>query len=210
MKKNICRVALVLLLTVGETFFTALTLKAGIGTYACWDALSANVAELTGLKVATFSIIMHILFVFLQILMLRKAFRPIGLLQIPFAVLIGTLINFFYYNVWTFSQPSYPIQLILCVVSVIGVAFFLGFLTSLNLVSLPVETTCKIANDKFGWNYGALRIGIDIACIVISVALSLFFHIDFTIREGTIIAMFLLGPLENVFIKLLDPLTKRL
>lgn len=210
MKKIGLRLLLVLVLTLSATFFTALMLKAAIGTYACWDALSVNVSQLTGLKVANFSMIMNVSCVFLQFLLLGRNFQISKLLQIPFAILFGTLVNFFYYNVLAFDVRSYLLRLVLCVVSVIGVAFFLGFLTSLNLVNISVETTCNIISGKYAVDYALLRVGIDVICIVISVALSLIFGLSFTIREGTLIAMVLLGPLEKQFMKIFLPVSEKL
>ncbi len=202
MKNHIYRFTLMILLTLGATFFTALTMKASIGTYACWDALSVNVAQLTGLKVAHFSIIMNVIFVFLQILMLRKDFKLSRLLQIPFVILFGTLVNFFYYNVLDFDLQNYFLRLLLCIISIVGVSFFLGFLTSLQLVTLSVETTCSIASGKYAIDYAVLRVGIDVFCIIASVILSFVFDLTYTIREGTFIAMLMLGPLEKWFMKL--------
>ena len=185
-------------------------LKAAIGTYACWDALSVNISQLTGLKVANFSMIMNVSCVFLQFMLLTKEFQASKLLQIPFAVLFGTLVNFFYYNVLVFDVHSYALRFILCVISVVGVAFFLGFLTSLNLVNISVETTCNIISGKYAVDYAFLRVGIDVICIVLSVALSFFFGLSFTIREGTVIAMLLFGPLEKQFMKLFRPIYAKL
>lgn len=210
MKKIGLRLFLIFILTLSATFFTALMLKAAIGTYACWDALSVNVSQLTGLKVANFSMLMNVSCVFLQFLMLRRDFQLSKLLQIPFAILFGTLVNFFYYNILTFDVHSYMPRLALCILSVIGVAFFLGFLTSLNLVNISVETTCNIISGKYAVDYAALRVGIDVICIAVSIVLSLIFHLDFTIREGTLIAMMLLGPLEKQFMKIFRPVSEKL
>lgn len=210
MKKFTSRLLLILFLTICATFFTALTMKANIGTYACWDALSVNVSQLTGLKVAHFSIIMNISCVLLQILILKKDFQPLKLLQIPFVTLFGMLVNFFYYHVLTFELNHYLIRFLLCVLSIIGVSFFLGLLTSLNLVTLSVETTCNVISGRFAIDFAALRVGIDVFCIVASILLSVIFGLTFTIREGTFIAMFLLGPLEKLFMKAFYPFSAKL
>ena len=125
-------------------------------------------------------------------------------------MLFGTLVNFFYYNILVFDVHSYVLRFILCVISVVGVAFFLGFLTSLNLVNISVETTCNIISGKYAVDYAFLRVGIDVICIVLSVGLSFFFGLSFTIREGTVIAMLLLGPLEKQFMKLFRPISAKL
>lgn len=210
MKKIGLRISLVFILTLSAAFFTALMLKAAIGTYACWDALSVNISQLTGLKVANFSMIMNISCVFLQFLLLRRDFQISKLLQIPFAILFGCMVNFFYYNILVFDVSSYMLRLALCIISVIGVGFFLGFLTSLNLVNISVEITCNIISGKFAVDYAILRVGIDVICIAVSVALSLIFGLPLTIREGTLIAMVLLGPLEKQFMKIFLPVSKKL
>lgn len=210
MKKIGLKLVFILVLTLSAAFFTALMLKAAIGTYACWDALSVNISQITGLKVANFSIIMNVSCVFLQFLILRKDFQASKLLQIPFAILFGTLVNFFYYNILVFNAHSYAFRFVLCVLSVVGVAFFLGFLTSLNLVNISVETTCNIISGKFAVDYALLRVGIDVICIALSIALSFFFDLSFTIREGTLIAMALLGPLEKQFMKIFLPVSEKL
>lgn len=210
MKKTIFRLTLITALTLCATFFTALTMKADIGVYACWDALSINMSQLLNLKVAHFSIIMNVTCVFFQILMLRKDFQLSKLLQIPFVIFFGMLVNFFYYNILTFDLHNYVIRFVLCIISIIGVAFFLGLLTSSNLVTLSVETTCNIASGKYAVDYAVLRVGIDVFCIVVSIALSLIFGLSFTIREGTFISMLLLGPLEQKFMKFSAPLSRKI
>ena len=107
MKKIGLKLLFVFVLTLSAAFFTALMLKAAIGTYACWDALSVNISQITGLKVANFSIIMNVSCVFLQFLILRKDFQASKLLQIPFAILFGTLVNFFYYNILIFDEGTW-------------------------------------------------------------------------------------------------------
>lgn len=209
MKKKAFQLLLILISTICATFFTALTLRANIGTYACWDALSVNVSQLTGLKVAHFSMIMNVLCVLLQILMLRKDFNPSRLLQIPFVILFSSCVNFFYYNVLAFELHNYLIRFLLCILSIVGVAFFLGVITSMNVITLSVETTCSIASGKYSINYAVLRIGIDVICIVASLSLSLIFGLTFSIREGTFIAMVLLGSLEKVFMDLFQKISEK-
>ncbi|MCI5868224.1 MAG: hypothetical protein MR224_01750 [Dorea sp.] len=162
MKKINVQLLLLIFFTLGATFFTAMTLKAGIGTY------------------------------------------------IPFVILFGMLVNFFYYNIITFELQNYFIRFIICILSITGVSFFLGALTSLNLVSLSVETSCNIASGKYSIDYAVLRVGIDAFCIVTSIILSFVFHLTFTIREGTFIAMFMLGPLEKKFMIVFRSLAKQI
>ena len=58
---------LLLFLTAGTAFSQTLALKADIGVCACWDAVGLNMYEVYGIKVGTFSMIMHILCVLVQL-----------------------------------------------------------------------------------------------------------------------------------------------
>ncbi len=193
---NLC---LLLVFTLGAAFFNALTIKAGIGVYACWESISVTVAEITSLKVSTFGIIMNSICIFIQILILKKQFPPIGYLQLPYVFIYGTFVNFFYYNVLKFQLHIYIFNLLLCIISIVGVSFFLGCLNSLNLLTISVESTCKLVSDRLHLNFAALRVGLDVSCVVISLGLSFLFHLPLAIREGTVLCTFLLGPLEKYF-----------
>ena len=101
-KRMAVQFVLLLFLTCGTAFAQTLALKANIGVCACWDAVGLNVYEICGLKVGTFSMIMHSVCVLIQFLVQRKEFRVWKLLQIPYVIVFVMFLNFFLYNVMTF------------------------------------------------------------------------------------------------------------
>ncbi len=201
---------IVVALTVPATLLTALTTKAGIGTYASWDSVSLNMSQITGMKVATFSIILNILCVASQMIVLRKEFTVRLFLQLPYAIVYGSLTNYFYYHVLVFEFHSYVFRLLACIASIIGVGMALGFLASLGIVGMPIETTSGIFSNRFQIDYGVLRISFDVACTVVSLLLSLVFKLPLAIREGTILALFLLGGTEKIVLKYFRPVSEKL
>ena len=57
MKKKVVKYSLLALLIILAAFSQTLSMKADIGVCACWDSVSMNVYQITGIKVGTFSIV---------------------------------------------------------------------------------------------------------------------------------------------------------
>lgn len=192
---------LVMFFVVMIATFQTLSLKANVGVCACWDAVSMNIYELFGIKVGTVSIILNCSCVLIQFLLLRKDFSLLKLLQVPLALLSGTVVNLMYYKVFTFDIHSYIARIFLLILSYGGLAIFVGALTIMDIITMPPEAVCYTINKKYGVPFSRLRTSIDILCITVSLALSLFFDLSLKIREGTLIGLFLLGPLMGKCMK---------
>lgn len=209
-KGEILRWTVVLVLTCGTAFSQTLALKASIGVCACWDALALNIYDLFGMKVGTFGIIMNILCVLGQFLIQRKNFQVHKVLQIPYVVVFGLLVNFFNYDVLTFEVNSYLVRVLLVVAAYLGLALFLGPLLLLNLVAMPSEALCSIISGEYEIDYAKVRVALDIGVMVLSVLLSAGAGVSLKVREGTVIGMLMLGPLEKVSMKIFRPAIGRL
>lgn len=75
------------------------------------------------------------------------------------------------------------------------------------------EAFVKAISDKSGKNFGNIKIGFDISCVIISIVLSLIFYKGRVVgtREGTIIAALFTGIVVKFFGKYLkNPLNKLL
>lgn len=201
---------LLTLLTAGTAFAQTLALKANIGVCACWDAVGLNIYEIFGLRVGTFSMIMHIICVSVQLLIQRKEFDVWKVLQIPYVVIFGTFLNFFYYDVMTFELKGYAIKVLFVILAYVGLALFLGPLLLLNLVNMPSEAMCIVISGKYEKDYAKVRVSLDALCILASVVLSLVGGVSLKVREGTVIGMLLLGPLEKVSMNFFRPYIQKI
>lgn len=201
---------LLTLLTAGTAFAQTLALKANIGVCACWDAVGLNIYEIFGLRVGTFSMIMHIICVSVQLLIQRKEFDVWKVLQIPYVVIFGTFLNFFYYDVMTFELKGYAIKVLFVILAYVGLALFLGPLLLLNLVNMPSEAMCIVISGKYEKDYAKVRVSLDALCILVSVVLSLVGGVSLKVREGTVIGMLLLGPLEKVSMNFFRPYIQKI
>ena len=70
-----------------------------------------------------------------------------------------------------------------------------------HLMRTPMEGCIQLIADRIGTTQGKLRQKIDVALVVISVAITLLFGVEWTLREGTIIAMLIFGPLFDFWKK---------
>ena len=201
MLKKIASTILGILLVYGSVAFA---IKAGIGVLPV-DAAITSAAMLIGMKVGTFSMLFHGSFFLGQIAIEKRNFRKTELLQLLYITLGGSVLNFFLYTVLrnvTFS--FYPLRLIVCVLAFAVSAFGCTMVLETHLMRTPMEGCIQLLAERMGTTMGKLRQKIDIVLVLVSVAITLIFGVEWTLREGTIIAALIFGPMmdfwkKNVF-----------
>ncbi|SEI92170.1 Uncharacterized membrane protein YczE [Alkalibacterium gilvum] len=199
------------------TFFSATTafaisfmLKASIGV-SPFDASNQTLSFLSGIQVGTVSIIVNLFFVFGQFVLDRKNFGFRHFMQIPLSMLVGVLVNFFYYDLFESVEfNNYIESFIVFFLALTVVTFSVSVVTVLNLITNPIETFCVALTKHIRLNFPVLRQIVDIFFVSLSLALTFIFDLPATVREGTVITMLIFGPMMGVFIKYIYPaLTKR-
>ena len=182
----------------------AFAIKAGIGVLPV-DAAITSVATLIGMKVGTFSMLFHGSFFLGQIAMERRNFKKTELLQLLYITLGGSVLNFFLYTVLKdVSFSFYPLRLIVCVLAFAVSSFGCTMVLETHLMRTPMEGCIQMIAERIGTTMGKLRQKIDVVLVLISVLISLVFGVEWTLREGTIIAALIFGPMmdfwkKNVF-----------
>ncbi len=174
-------------------FGVAFSIEASLGTSPI-SSLPYVSSLLTPLSVGNTTILMHCVFILLQILILRKRYDPIQLIQLPVAFLFGYLTDF---AVWTLDKVTYNSywqQWILCILGILLVAIGVSFEVAANVVTLAGEgvvlAICKVCPIKFGY----MKVAFDVTLVLISCILSLIFLGGLHgVREGTIAAAVLVG-----------------
>ena len=198
MIKKILRTVLGILLVYGSVAFA---IKAGIGVLPV-DAAITSIATLIGMKVGTFSMLFHGSFFLGQIAIEKKDFRRTELLQLLYITLGGSVLNFFLYTVLknvTFS--IYLLRLIVCVLAFAVSAFGCTLVLETHLMRTPMEGCIQLLAERMGTTMGKLRQKIDVALVIISVAITLVFGVEWTLREGTVIAALMFGPMMDFWKK---------
>jgi len=189
--------------------FQALVTKAQVGVAGAWEVVSLNVYELCGLKVGTFGMIANTLVLLSQILILKKDFKPYKLLMLIVVVLFGVVTNIVLYRILVFDIQNYVIRLMMCIIGYFGMGVCLAAATLIGTVQMPIENTCYVIHEKYGWDMGRVRQTPDAVCIVVSIIMSLAFGLSFKVREGTVLGMLMVGPVMAWSMKWERPLLGR-
>lgn len=186
-----------LLLVVGlviMAFGVAFSIKAGLGTSPISSlpyVLSLLVAPLT---VGTATIAMHVTLIILQILLLRREYDPIQLIQLPVALVFGTLTDVAVWAIQGISVQGYAARWVLCAIGIVLVGVGVSFEVTANVVTLAGEGMVLAVCKAFGTPFPKTKIGFDVTLVVIASVLSLvFLHRLEGVREGTVAAALLVG-----------------
>lgn len=138
-----------------------------------------------------------------QILILRKKFEPIQLLQVPLSFLFGYFTDLGMFLVSFIPADIYVVRLALVVIGVIVLGFGISLSVIANVIMNAGEAFVKAIADTTCKNFGNIKIIFDISCVTLAIILSLIFF-DFTLvgtREGTIIAAIFTGFVVKFFSK---------
>lgn len=155
----------------------------------------------SSLSLGTWLIIWNCCLIVGQILILRKKFQLIQLLQIPLSFLFGWFTDFGMWIVSSIPVNSYYIRIIMVVVGIIILGFGISLAVIANVIMNSGEAFVKAISDTVHREFGNVKIAFDIFCVTLSIVLSLIFF-DFTIkgtREGTVISALFTGMVVKFF-----------
>lgn len=163
-----------------------------------------TVSLISPITVGTATIIMHCVFIFLQILILRKKYKPIQLLQLPVALVFGVMTDIAVYCLKGITYSSYFTQWVLCIIGIILVAIGVSIEVMANVVTLAGEglvlAICQFSNFKFG----NIKVCFDVTLVLTAVLIGLISQGKILgVREGTIAAAIFVGLLSKQIIKLI-------
>lgn len=196
-----------LLLLIGlaiMAFGVAFSIKASLGTSPI-SSVPYVASLFAPLTVGTATITMHCVFILLQILILRKDYHPIQLMQLPVAFFFGYLTDFGVWAVQGITCNTYWQQWIVCIIGILLVAVGVSFEVKAGVVVLAGEgvvlAICRVLPKvKFGY----MKVGFDVTLVVIACVLSIVFTGRLQgVREGTVAAALLVGLIAKQLGKLL-------
>lgn len=183
----------------------AFTIKANIGMGA-YDAVAKSIADIVHMKIGTMAMIINSSCVVGQLIILKKEFKPVQILQVPLSVLLGTVINFVYYNLLTFEFNSFVGGIIMYVLATFVIAFGVAIVMAVNEVTLALEGFCLALTRIIHKDFSQLRQYADFISLGIVVVLTLCFKLQWSIGLGTIIGAIIFGPIIGIYMKILEPI----
>ena len=152
------------------------------------------------LSIGEFTIILNTSFMLIQMLILRKKYDILQLVQFPAVIFFGYCIDTtmaLFENLYTIN---YMQQLGLCLLACMFLAFGILLLIKTRITYLPLEGLVLILSQTFNIEFGKMKISMDSLMLTIGIISSLVFFSELVgIREGSVIAALLIGALIKFY-----------
>lgn len=141
-----------------------------------------------------FTIAVNMLMVIAQLIILRRNFKLEHVLQIPFCVIFGYCIDLTTAMIQNVTFTVYVEKLLFLLLGCVILGFGVYLETLANVAMLPGESLVRAISSTWHTDFGLTKIANDVSLTIIAVILSFVFaHTLNGVREGTIIAAFLVG-----------------
>lgn len=212
-KETVKRYALFIISLFFSALGVAFTKHAELGVSPISSVANVMSCKFDSLSLGNWLIIWNCMLILGQIVLLRKNFKPIQLLQIPLSFLFGWFTDLGMLIVSPIPVSSYAVRLAMVIAGIVILSFGISLSVIANVIMNSGEAFVKALSDKIHKNFGNVKIAFDVACVLIALILSLIFF-DFSIvgtREGTVISALLTGAVVKFFnSKLTVPVNKLL
>lgn len=198
-KKNIFCILGLLIAGIG----VAVTKKGELGVSPVSSVANVLSLKYTTLTLGNWLIIWNSILILGQIVILRRKFQPFQLLQVPMSFLFGYFTDFGMWIISSIEVDIYLMRLAMVLLGTVILGFGISISVIANLILNSGEAFVKALSDTTHKEFGNLKIGFDITCVMLAVILSLIFFegkIEGT-REGTIIAALFTGFVIRFFTK---------
>lgn len=191
----------------------ALTKHGELGVSPISSVANVLSIKFTFISFGTWLTITNCILLLGQILLLRKNFKPIQLLQIPLSFLFGYFTDFGLWLVSSIPNDKYIFKLLLVLSGIIVLGFGITLGVIADVILNSGEAFVKALADVIKKDFSNTKIVFDVLWVTLSIVLSLIFFDGKLVgtREGTILSAFLVGLTVKLFRPLLQkPLNKLL
>lgn len=181
------------ILYILSAFGVSISVVANVGV-SSYNAMNLAIATAGGIKIGTVTIFMNMTFLILYMVLTRFKYSIKYVIQALAVTLFGTLINFFVYGVFgQMGDIPYWGRITMIIVGTMIGGFSIGGIVHYNAITFPLESFCLEVSQIRPISFMKMRYLIDVFSIMVSLTLSLSFHLPLFVREGTLISMLLLS-----------------
>ena len=193
-------------------FGVALSIRSTLGTTPISSVPYVFNFVFPSVSIGTLSILLNLIFVLMQVLILRKNFTDYHLLQIPVVLLFGWFINVNLGFMENLIPSNYLLQWMFCIVSCFIIAFGIFLQVKANLSLLSGEGLIMAISETFKKDFGITKIIFDSLLVVIALGSTLILLGGLHgVREGTIVSALIVGFTVQFYqkhIRLIDKLVE--
>ena len=177
-----------------NSFGVAFITKSTLGTSQISSIPYVLSLKFTNLSFGQTTFIFNMLFILIQLLILKKDFHPIQFLQVLANILFSFFIDISMLVLAWLNPQTLPLRilslLIGCAILAIGIS------VAPDVIKVPGEGIVHAISRVSGIEFGKVKIRFDVTLIIMATLLSfLFFHKLNGIGLGTIISAVLVGPM---------------
>ena len=175
------------------------------------NSLPYVVSKIIGVQMGSCVTAIFCFYILLQIIILRREFNIINLLQIIFSTIFGYFVDFAKVLVGDFAIPTYAGQLTMLAISIVLIALGVLLYMDVQLVPMPMEGLSSCIAQKMGKPFPTMKTIIDCLVVLTGIVLCFLFlgKLD-GIREGTIITAVVTGKLVAILKKPLSPILSKI
>ena len=187
------------IMAVGVT----VSVRSGLGVSPV-TCLANVVYQITKIPLGTCTTITYCFYIIIEIVILRRDFKPEMLLQIVASFIFGFLVTAAG-SVFSFlpEPQGYVPRLIYLLCSIPLIAFGVMLYLTPAILPTPGEGLSLAVSKKIGKSVASCKIYVDCCLVVLSAVLSLcYFHRLVGVREGTVISALAVGVVMKQFMRL--------
>lgn len=181
------------------TIGIALSVKSNLGVSPV-SSIPYTMTCVWGIEMGKATILFHIVLVLIQILLLRRNFKPVQWLQVLIGVVFGYFTTFCNYLVSFLPTPeNLGIRIVMVLASTVFVALGIFLYLPANLIPLAGEGCMQAVSSVTHVEFSKVKIGFDCTMVLISAVTCLsLLHTLGSVGAGTIIAAVLVGTLVGI------------
>lgn len=178
------------LLSLGVAFSRAALL--GTSPISCIPCVLSQAGTVT---MGQWTIIIHVLFIILQAVILRREFRLWHLLQLPVVILFGLFVDASNLLLAGLPVQGLASQWLWCAVGIVVSAFGIFLEVRADLIMPSGDGLVRVISNHFHLDFSKVKIGFDCTLVVCGVVLSLVLFGGLTgVGAGTIASALCVGP----------------
>lgn len=148
-----------------------LAIKSNLGASPI-SSLPLSISKVSRISLGTAAAILFTIYVVIQILILKRDFKKIQLLQIVFAILFGQIMNFFN-SIITININNFYSKILICILSFFITALGVVFTITANIVPVAPDGLAQVISKKAKIDFGKAKIYFDCTVVVLAVSILL-------------------------------------
>lgn len=148
-----------------------LAIKSNLGASPV-SSLPLSISRVSRLSLGTATIALFTFYVLIQIILLRKNFKKVQLLQIVFAILFGQIMNFFN-SIINIDVDNFYIKITICLLSFFITALGVFITITANIVPVAPDGLVQVISLKRRIDFGKAKNYFDCMVVILSILLLL-------------------------------------